>query len=106
MSTRTHQQTLFLAACTAWGLPAPEPEYKFMPSRKWRLDYGWPDAKLGLEIQGGLFVAGRHTQGEALLKEYEKLNALCCLGWRMLFVTPKDVKTGAAFALVKEALQA
>ena len=101
----THQQTLFLAACLAWKLPAPEPEYKFMPTRRWRLDFAWIDFDLGLEIQGGLFIKGRHTRGAALKKEYEKLNALCCLGWRVLYVLPEQVESGEAFALVKEALK-
>ena len=97
-------QTLFPALCKGVGLPIPIPEYKFAPPRKWRLDWAFVDAKLAIEVQGGLFVQGRHTRGAALLREYEKLNALACAGWRVLFVTPKEMSSGAVFDLLKKAL--
>jgi hypothetical protein len=95
---------LFVAACAAHGIQEPVPELCFAPPRRWRWDWAWPEAKLSLEVQGGLFVNGRHSRGAALLKEHEKLNAGARLGWRVLYCTPKDIKTGAIFGVIKEAI--
>jgi hypothetical protein len=83
-------QPLVAALCKADGLPAPVFEYRFAPPRRWRFDVAWP-GQVALEIQGGLFVQGRHSRGAALLKEHEKLNAAAALGYRVLFCTPKTL---------------
>jgi hypothetical protein len=98
----------FAAVCRAAGLPEPVAEYPIDKTRKWRADYCWPAAehRLILEVQGGLFIkgGGRHNRGAALVKEYEKLNAACCLGYRVLFITPEQMKSGAVVDLVAKAL--
>lgn len=73
------------------NIPAPLYEYRFHPTRKWRFDLAWPMHKVAVEIQGGIFVAGRHSRGAALLKEWEKLNTAAMLGWRILYCQPKDI---------------
>ena len=90
--------------CEAAGLPRPVAEYRFAPPRRWRIDWAFLDAKIALEVQGGLFTGGRHVRGAALLKEHEKLNALAIAGYRVLFVTPQQFAAGAAIALVQKAL--
>ncbi len=95
----------FMAMCCAHGLPIPEPEYRFMPPRRWRFDWAWPDAQLAVEVQGGLFCNGGHVRGGHLKKEYEKLNEACVLGWRILFVLPEQVQSGEVFGLVARALE-
>lgn len=93
------------------GLPAPEFEFKFHPERKWRFDVAWPeDAKrwgghnVAIEVQGGLFSSGRHNRGAAMLKEYEKLNEAAAMGWRVLFVQPRDLCTSETVKLIKRCL--
>lgn len=86
-------------------IPAPEREHRFHPTRMWRFDHAWPSHKLALEVQGGLFVHGRHSRGAALLGEHEKLNTAAILGWRVLFTTPRDVRNGQATLLVALALR-
>ena len=75
------------------GLPAPVFEHRFHHTRKWRLDIAWPDHKLAVEVQGGIFIQGRHSRGAAMLKEWEKLNALVVMRWRVMYCQPKDVCT-------------
>lgn len=100
----------FVRLCVAHGLPAPVAELRFAPPRRWRFDWAWPASDgvggVALEVQGGLFVRGRHSRGAALLKEHEKLNAAAALGWRLLFTIPKDVASGAILADVVKALEA
>jgi hypothetical protein len=72
-------------------IPVPSYEYKFYDGRNWRLDIAWPYERLCIEVQGGIFVYGRHSRGAALLKEWEKLNTLASLGWRVLYCQPRDL---------------
>lgn len=86
------------------GLPPPLFEYRFHPSRKWRLDIAFPAERVGIEVQGGIFIAGRHTRGAALLKEWEKLNTLACMNWRVLFVQPSELCMDKTIKVIKTAL--
>lgn len=83
----------FLTWLKVRGLPAPIPEYRFHPTRKWRFDYCWVAQKVALEEQGGLFIGGRHSRGAALLGEHEKLNAAAVLGYRVTFSTPQTIQS-------------
>lgn len=86
------------------GLPAPLIEYKFHPVRRWRFDYYFPQQKVALEVQGGIFIQGRHSRGASLLKEYEKLNEAAAMGIRMLYCTPQQLKKGEILPVLKRAL--
>lgn len=94
----------FHEQCRLTGNPVPVPEHKFHPTRRWRFDWSWPQQRLALEVQGGLFIQGRHSRGAALMKEHEKLNEAATRGWRVLFVTPRQIVDGSALALVERAL--
>lgn len=89
----------------ALGFPAPVAEYRFAPPRRWRFDFAWPDQRVALEIQGGLFSRGRHVRGAALLKEHEKLNESAALGWRVVFATPQNVYEPHVLSRLRRALE-
>lgn len=85
---------LFPGLCLAVGVPAPTPEYRFAPPRRWRFDWALIEHRIALEVQGGLFMpggGGRHSRGAALRKEHEKMNAAAALGWRVLYVMPETL---------------
>lgn len=85
---------LFPGLCLAVGVPAPTPEYRFAPPRRWRFDWALIDQRIALEVQGGLFMpggGGRHSRGAALRKEHEKMNAAAALGWVILYVMPEKL---------------
>lgn len=94
----------FNEQCRLGGLPVPVPEYRFHATRKWRLDWAWPEARVALEVEGGYAVGGRHTRIGGFLKDQEKYNALAIAGWRLLRVTPRDVANGQALTWASEAL--
>lgn len=96
--------SLFEAQAMAYGLPRPIAEYEFCEGRKWRFDWLFLDW-LALEIDGGAFSQGRHTRGEGFIADMEKLNEAQILGFVVLRVTPQQVESGEAFALVKRALE-
>lgn len=87
------------------GIVCPEFEHKFCPDRNWMFDLAWPESKVALEVQGGIFIAGRHNRGGALLKEWEKLNTASAMGWRVLFFQPKDLLMLETINTIKKALE-
>jgi very-short-patch-repair endonuclease len=95
---------LFLGLLRMARLPAPEAEYRFAAPRRWRFDYAWPQHLVALEVDGGTWVAGRHTRGSGWQRDTEKLNAAAVLGWRMLRCTPQQLCTLAMVELIGDAL--
>ena len=74
-----------------WGLEFTI-EFFFHPVRKWLLDYAIPSRKIGIEIQGATYTAGKHTRGTGYANDCEKLNAAQCLGWKVLWYTTQQLK--------------
>lgn len=98
-----HEETFALHARI---LPvAPVREHRFHPTRKWRFDFAFPDQKLAVEVEGGIFTGGRHTRGAGYRKDMEKYNAAAILGWRVLRFDGDIIKSGKAIQIVREALQ-
>ena len=95
-----------VSLCRAAGIEEPQPEFRFHPKRQWRLDYAWPLRMLGLEIDGGIWTDGRHTRGSGRLKDMEKQSEAAILGYRLLYVTPQQVKDGTAMDRIRRALGA
>lgn len=83
---------------------AVEPELVFHPTRKWQIDVAVLDHKIAVEIDGGVWVQGRHTRGAGVEKDNEKYAALAEYGWRLIRVTPRQVQTGQALKWVEAAM--
>ena len=82
--------------CRALCLPFPVAELKFHPTRRWRFDRAFVAARLAVEIDGGLFIGGRHNRGIGMERDMEKIAAAMLLGWRVLRVSPRHVTSGQA----------
>ena len=91
--------------CTAMGLPKPVLEYRFHPVRKWRMDFAWPEYRIALEVEGGIWIQGRHSRGAGMAKDMEKYNTAAELGWRILKVEPKRLMTTATVEMIKRAIE-
>lgn len=89
--------------CQAVGLPKPEAELRFHPSRRWRFDWAWPDYAVALEVEGGAFLVGggRHSRGAGFRKDTEKYAEATILGWRVLRVLPEQITNGQALGWVE-----
>lgn len=84
---------IFKQLCKAEGLPEPKEEYKFHPTRKWKIDlfFEHKGIKLGLEVEGGAWTNGRHTRGSGYIKDMEKYNAMTEMGIYLMRVVPDDL---------------
>lgn len=98
-------EALFLIQLRALGLPAPEAEYRFHASRKWRFDFAWPHRLLAVEVEGGVYTGGRHTRGSGFEADAEKYNAAAEAGWTVLRYTPKYLRDGSAVEQVRRMLE-
>lgn len=94
----------FAAQCRALHLPEPVAEFRFAPPRRWRLDFAWPAQRLALEVEGGVFIRGRHSRGAGMVTDMEKYNTLAVMGWRLVRVVPKQITNGEAALWVSRAL--
>ena len=88
----------------AVGLKDFEREFRFHPLRKWRFDICFPRERLAAEVDGGLYISGRHSRGASQEKDYDKHNAAVVLGWRLLKFGPNHIKSGTALKVVEDAL--
>jgi very-short-patch-repair endonuclease len=66
-------------------------EFKFSPSRQWRADFAWPDQKVILECEGGIWNNGGHVRGVHYSCDCEKYNQAQILGYRVLRYTDKNI---------------
>lgn len=89
----------FAFHCRVNGL-TPEREYVFHATRKWRIDFCWPDRKLAVEIESSVHrIKGRFAT------DMDKYNALQKEGWTLLRYTAKMVTAGTAINDVLEMLR-
>jgi len=85
-------------------------EWPFHPKRRWRFDYAFPDYKVAVEIDGGLFVpagrhSGRHSGGIGQKRDMEKMNAAAELGWLVLHYTPDERLDGSTLLQIFRTIQ-
>lgn len=77
-----------------FGLPQAVREFRFHPDREFRADFAWPDRKILVECQGGIFMRagkGGHNRGAHMEVDYEKINEAQRLGWTVFQFGPKSL---------------
>ena len=94
-------EELFALYIRAAKLPEPVREYKFHPQRRWRFDFCWPDRLFAVEIEGGMWINGRHNRAKGAIADMEKYNAATALGWMVFRFTPEQVRDGSALITVE-----
>lgn len=78
-------------------LPQHEVEFFFAkPERAWRLDFAWPEHKIAVELEGGIWVGGRHNRGAGFEEDAVKYNDAVIRGWRILRYTTTMLKNDPA----------
>ena len=98
-------------------LPLPEREYRFSAHhvgmgkgikerlrkaglRDWRFDFAWPESMIAVEVEGGLFVGGRHTRGAGYENDLEKYCRAQELGWEVIRCGRKLISAGHALRTI------
>lgn len=103
-----HESAYFLHVVlplAAKGYPRPKPQAQLIPERRYRIDYAFLEARLAVEIQGQIWRKGGHTSGRGITRDAEKYNALTCIGWKLLIITPEMINDGSALEWTERALR-
>lgn len=82
-----------------------EKEYKFHPTRKWRFDYAFPFLMIAVEVDGGVWTGGRHTNPAGYINDMEKLNTAASMGWLVLRITTDDRFASKTYDLIKNTIE-
>jgi len=99
-------------------LPAPEREYRFAAHhvglgkgiksrlsqealRDWRFDFAWPDFGLAVEVEGGIYVSGRHTRGYGYEMDLLKYSKAMLLGWTVYRCGKSLINSGEALETIE-----
>lgn len=80
-------------------------EHRFHPKRMWRFDVAIPEIKLAIEVEGGVWIHGRHTRGSGFINDMEKYNSATSLGWRLLRCTPDHLLSSKFFNIVEKTIK-
>jgi very-short-patch-repair endonuclease len=103
--TGVSQSDLFTALCKKdIGIECSK-EYRFHPTRKWRFDYAFPAHKTAVEVDGGLWIQGRHNRPKGYINDMEKFNTAASMGWVVLKFTPDELYKSATLNLIKLTLK-
>ena len=85
-------------------LPEPEVQYRPCADRLWRTDFAWPEQRLIVEVEGGVWRQGRHQRPLGFQQDIEKYNTLTVRGWRVLRFTREEIHDGSALRFIEAAL--
>ena len=68
-----------------------EREYRFDAKRRWRADFAHVEARVLIEIEGGIWVNGRHNRAAGFNADLEKYLAAGLAGWRVFRFGPDQI---------------
>jgi very-short-patch-repair endonuclease len=73
--------------------PALEREFRFHPTRKWRSDFAHLASRTLIEIEGGIWVRGRHNSPRGFAADAEKYLEAALAGWRVIRLVDEQIRT-------------
>lgn len=87
----------------AAGIDGFERNVRFIPKRRFEADFYWPDLKLCLEVDGGVWLPkGGHTSGEGYTRDRERDVEALLHGILTVRYTSKQVRSGYAIDTFKQ----
>ena len=87
-----------------------ETQYKAIPGREYRFDFAFVNARLLVEVNGGLWTkdsegrAKGHAHPTAIIRDYEKTNLATLWHWQVLTFAPEHIESGQALIQILQAL--
>ena len=80
-------------------------EHQFHPIRKWRFDYAIVELKIAVEVDGAVWVGGRHNRASGYIADMEKLNTAASMGWLVLRITTDDRFCNKTIDMIKATVE-
>lgn len=89
------------------GMPRPTLEYPFAQGegRRYRFDGAYVPQRVGIEVEGGIWVQGRHNRGGGFEEDCRKYSLASALGWRVVRVTDSMILDNTAVELIIRAIR-
>ncbi len=81
----------FLMLWRAVGGSPLEREYRFHAVRRWRADFAHLQARCLIEVEGGIWVNGRHNRAAGFNADLEKYLEAGLAGWRVFRLGPDQI---------------
>ena len=104
-STKSSANDLFISICrNEIGVECIK-EHQFYQKRKWRFDYAIPVHKIAVEVDGGVWINGRHNRASGYVKDLDKFNVAASMGWVVLKFTQDNLLRSATLDLIKETIK-
>lgn len=75
----------------ATGGPPLEREYRFHSERRWRADFAHLPTLCLIEVEGGIWVNGRHNRAAGFNADLEKYLEAGLAGWRLFRFGPDQI---------------
>ena len=84
----------------AWEVDYQQRYAKSKRSKRYRLDFAHPASRIGIEIQGGVYMRGRHVTGSGYERDCRKYNIAYTSGWTIFLLTSTMTKDLFWFDLI------
>jgi very-short-patch-repair endonuclease len=81
----------FLKLWRLAGGPELEREYRFDAKRRWRADFAHLRTRCLIEVEGGIWVNGRHNRAAGFNADLEKYLEAGLSGWRVFRLGPDQI---------------
>ncbi len=81
--------------------PALEREFRFHPTRKWRADFAHIPSCTLIEIEGGIWIRGRHTTPRGFTADAEKYLEAALAGWRVLRLVDTQINASIVARIIR-----
>jgi very-short-patch-repair endonuclease len=82
------------------GGPELEREFRFHPERKWRADFAHIESRTLIEIEGGIYIQGRHNRAAGFIADAEKYLEAFLAGWSVVRLTSAQISTPTVERLI------
>lgn len=93
-------ETKFSLYWRSLGGPELEREFRFHPERKWRADFAHIESRTLIEIEGGIYIQGRHNRAAGFIADAEKYLEAFLAGWSVVRLTSAQISTPTVERLI------
>ena len=93
-------ERIFALYWRSLGGPELEREFRFHPERKWRADFAHIESRTLIEIEGGIYIQGRHNRAAGFIADAEKYLEAFLAGWTVVRLTSAQISTSTVERLI------
>lgn len=97
----SHLEDRFALLWRALKGPPLAREVRFHETRRWRFDFACPEARVAIELEGGVWSGGRHTRGSGFSEDCIKYHAAAVGGWTVFRLTGRMLTSAFLEPIIK-----